>query len=73
MVMTSPTHLSIAFDHSLTNPEILQNMVIVTQIWQKLSIIEHKVTFIVRNFWHLFHTYLAKPKVLETWPNEAWL
>ncbi len=34
--------------------EVLQHMVIVTFIWQKLSSAERKETLIVTNFWQLF-------------------
>jgi hypothetical protein len=36
-------------------------LVIVRNIWQKLSNVERKVSLIVTHFWRLFHEYLAKP------------
>jgi hypothetical protein len=43
----------------------LTSLLIVVHIWQKLISVERKVMLIVTNYWHLFHTYLAKPCLLS--------
>ena len=54
MVLSNCDHSLSNYDHSLTIFEILQFMVIVTNIWQKLSSVEREGTLIVTDFWRLF-------------------
>jgi hypothetical protein len=46
-------------------------MVIVTNIWQKLSSVEREMTLIVRNFWQLFSRIIGETLLLVTnyWRN----
>jgi len=46
-------------------------MVIVTNIWQKLSSVEREVTLIVKYFWQLFSRIFGQTLLIVTniWPN----
>ena len=54
--------------HSLT---VRSYMVIVTNIWQKLSSFEHRKTLIVRNIWQLFSHIIGETLLIVThiWRN----
>ena len=58
---------------SPTNYEILQQMVIVRNIWQKLSSIERRVTLIVTHFWRLFPQIFGETLLIVTniWRNQT--
>jgi hypothetical protein len=47
-------------------------MVIVINIWQKLSSVEHRVTLIVMNFWQLFPKIFGQTSLIVTniWRNQ---
>jgi hypothetical protein len=46
-------------------------MVIVRNIWQKLSSVEHDITLIVTNFWQLFSQIFGETMLIarNIWPN----
>jgi hypothetical protein len=48
-------------------------MVIVTDIWQKLSSVERDVTLIVTDFWQLISQIFGETTLIVThiWPNHA--
>jgi len=47
-------------------------LVIVTDIWQKLSSVEHKKMLIVKNYWQLFSQIFGETLLIVTyiWPNQ---
>jgi hypothetical protein len=59
------------FDYSLSNFEI--RLVIVRNIWQKLSSVEHKKMLIVRNFWQLFSHIFGETSLIvrNIWRNRT--
>ncbi len=48
-------------------------MVIVTNIWQKLSSVEHKKMLIVKNYWQLFSQIIGQTLLIvrNIWRNRT--
>jgi hypothetical protein len=48
-------------------------MVIVTNIWQKLSSVEHKKMLIVKNYWQLFSHIIGETLLIvrNIWRNQT--
>jgi hypothetical protein len=51
---------------SCRSSQILQHMVIVTNIWQKLSSVKREVTLIVTHFWQLFSRIFGETSLIVT-------